>query len=74
MSPRRYATRPAVERGASGAAALFDGNNTADIVSWMFWNDEWEVDKVPDLVDQLMEYTVFGHMAWVVFPPYGFRL
>lgn len=62
--------RVAVE-GASGAAA-FDGNHTNDVVSWLFANDKWEDGAVPEMLDQLMEYTIHGHLAWVVFVPHGY--
>jgi hypothetical protein len=64
----------AVERGAIGAAAAFDGNHTDDVVSWLFYNDHWEASEVPAMLDQLMEHTVYGHLAWVVFAPFGFRI
>lgn len=64
--------RVAVE-GASGAAA-FDGNHSGDIVSWIFATDLWEDDKFEDTIMTLMYHTANGHLAWVVFPPEGYRL
>lgn len=77
MSKERGAghRRSAVEvEGASGAASSFDGNHTGDIVSWLFFNDKWKDDMWPETQEQLMMHTAWGHLAWVVFPPQGFRL
>ena len=63
---------PVAVEGASGAAA-FDGNHTNDMVSWLFANENWHPDRVQDQLAQLMEYTIYGHLAWVVFPPQGYR-
>ena len=73
MSPMRP-SGAAVERGAIGAAVAFDGNYSDDIVSWLFYNDYWNEADVPDMLDQLMEHTSRGHLAWVCFPPYGYRI
>lgn len=72
IEKRRYIPRNAVEDRASGAA-LFDGNDQ-NTVSWLFANDNWEDDRVPHLIDQLMEFTIVGNLAWVVFPKYGWRM
>src|SRR3954467_4714750 len=74
LMPSRPLRAAAVERGAIGAAAAFDGNYTDDVVSWMFFNEHWRDEDVPDLLDQLMGHTEWGHLSWVVFPPYGYRL
>jgi len=77
MPPRRAVPsgrRQPSNRGAIGAAAPFDGNDTNDITSWMFWNENWREVDVPDLITQLMDFTIIGHLSWVVFPPHGFRL
>lgn len=63
-----------VEGGASGAADTFDGNQTNDIVSWLFANSQWTEESVAQALAQLMEHTAMGHLAWVVFPREGFRL
>lgn len=65
----------AVEGGvASGAADNFDGNHTNDVLSWLFANVNWVDEAVPAMLDQLMEHTKWGHLAWVVFPKAGYRL
>lgn len=64
--------RVAVE-GASGAAA-FDGNHTNDVTSWIFNNEYWTAEKWEDSVLTLLYHTANGHLAWVVFPPQGFRI
>lgn len=76
MSVRRVPVprRLAIGEGASGAAALFDGNYSDDIVSWMFSNENWNDDDIPAMLDQLMQHTVWGHLGWVVFPKQGYRL
>ena len=66
-------SRFAVEAVASGAAR-FDGNKSKDIVSWLFANPDWKDSDVPAMLDQLMEYTSAGHLAWVCFPRQGYRL
>ena len=60
--------------GASGAAPSFDGNDQIRIVSWLFPNKGWVNSKVPLMLDELMQYTCLGHLAWVVFVPHGFRI
>ena len=64
----------AVEGGASGAAAAFDGNLTRDILSWLFPDDSWGTVNHDAMVAELMLWTESGHLAWVCFPPKGFRL
>ncbi len=73
-SARARPTPPAIGGSAIGAAVPFDGNYTDDIVSWMFWNEDWLEENVPDMLSQLMVFTEMGHLAWVVFPYPGFRL
>ena len=70
---RRGPARVAVEGVAIGAAP-FDGNQSNRVVSWMFSNPDWIDDQVPAMLDQLMEYTKWGHLAWVCFPKEGYRL
>lgn len=66
-----------VEGGrASGAASTFDGNHTNDVYSWLFPNENFDVydtDAFLRTLDILMERTVAGHLAWVLFAP-GIRL
>lgn len=62
------------EDAASGAAGRFDGNHTNDVLSWLFANVNWVDEAVPQMLDELMEHTKFGHLAWVVFPKPGYRL
>jgi hypothetical protein len=77
-SGREGGTRRPVEpvegTGASGAAPSFDGNHSGDIISWMFQNENWNDDRWPSLMDELMWFTVQGHLAWVVFTRGGFRI
>jgi hypothetical protein len=73
MSPAREGTGP-VEHRASGAAAKFDGNLTSQLLSWLFPNDKWMEQNVPDMVEELMMWTESGHLAWAVFPPLGYRI
>ena len=73
MAPAREGSVP-VERRASGAAVAFDGNHTRQLVSWMFPNENWLDENVVDMLIELMLWTDAGHLAWVVFPPQGFRL
>lgn len=61
-----------VER-ASGAAA-FDGNHTNDLQAWLLANQDWDPELVPVMLDQLMDWTLGGHLAWVAFLPEGYRL
>ena len=68
-SPR---SRVPVNGEASGAAPV-DGNHTNDTTSWLFANESWDDADVPMMLYQLMEFTVDGHLAWVVFPREGFR-
>lgn len=68
--PRRFV---AVEGRASGDAP-FDGNYTDSVLSWFFTNELWHTDGVPIMIQQLMDITEAGHLAWVVFPPEGYRL
>ena len=63
-----------IERSASGAAAAFDGNHTADPQAWLLANEDWDPELVPQMLDQLMDWVLLGHLAWVAFPPAGFRL
>lgn len=64
-----------IERSASGAAAAFDGNYTNAPESWLFSNARWRDDAFPELLEQLTFYMVeVDHLAWVVFPPPGFRI
>jgi hypothetical protein len=60
------------EPTAIGAARLFDGNHTDDLLSWMFANSYWDDSLVPDTLDKLMGYTIDGHLSWVIFPPQGY--
>lgn len=62
----------AVEDVASGAA-LFDGNDS-NVVSWLFANEQFKPDNMDSMFEQLMFFTMNGHLAWVVFPPEGFRV
>lgn len=62
----------AVEGRAVGVAS-FDGNASRMCVSWMFANQEWNESDLPEMYDQLMMHTAQGHLAWVVFPRYGYR-
>ena len=72
FAPRRY-TVP-VEAASSGADRL-DGNETNNVVSWLFATEDWVDENVPDVLISLMENTVlYDHLAWVVFPPYGYRV
>jgi len=64
----------AVESSAIGAAAAFDGNYTNDLVSWLFPNEKWTAEAVPQMLEELMLYTMHGHLAWCVFAPGGFRI
>lgn len=73
MPPARDTEAVAVEGGASGAAATFDGNFTGDLESWLFANSSWTDQAFPSLLDQLSWYTAHGHLAWCLFPPFGFR-
>ncbi len=66
---------PVEGAGASGAAPTFDGNHTDDVTSWLFQNDRWTPEKWPELMEELMLFTVqYNHLSWVVFPYNGFRL
>lgn len=64
----------AVEGVASGAADPFDGNEQEMVVSWLFANRNWQDSAVPQMLDELMQYTIAGHLAWVCFPRFGFRV
>lgn len=64
----------AVEGVASGAADSFDGNEQDMVVSWLFANRNWQDSAVPTMLDELMQYTIHGHLAWVCFPRPGFRI
>lgn len=63
---------------ASGAASSFDGNHTNDVLSFMFPNQYFTLTPEEFLesesFESLMERTMWGHLAWVFFPPQGFRL
>ena len=74
MPPARDSEAFPVEGGASGAAAAFDGNHSRSILSWIIPGENWNDRSVADALDELMEWTVAGHLAWVIFPPYGFRI
>jgi hypothetical protein len=74
MPPARDSEVLPVEGGASGAAAAFDGNLTHDLDSWIFPNGHWRDEAALDVLHELMVWTTSGHLAWVVFPPSGFRL
>lgn len=52
-----------------GGRSPFDGNHTSDIVSWLipFKGTRWEGLNEGQL-EQLMDWTIAGHLAWVVFP------
>lgn len=65
---------PVPVEGAAIGAAPFDGNKTDSIVTWLFMGEEFDASNTPEMMRQLVEYTKWGHLAWVVFPPLGFRL
>ena len=62
-----------VEGGrASGAASTFDGNHTNDVYSWLIPNELWDptdYESLQQTIDILMERTIKGHLAWVLFVP-----
>lgn len=47
----------------------FDGNHTSDVVSWLipFPGQQW-MPLSAGQMEQLMDWTEAGHLAWVVFP------
>lgn len=58
---------------ASGAADPFDGNYTNRVQAWMFPLD-WDESDMELMMAQLIDFTAMGHLAWVLFPPEGFRI
>lgn len=70
--PGRVNRPPFPVGGVASGAAPSDGNDS-DIVSWLFANDQWTEEAVPDMLEVLMEQTMKGHLAWVCFPAQGFR-
>jgi hypothetical protein len=73
MTPAREGSG-AVEGGASGAAAAFDGNHTDNLMSWMFPNENFLSENHAAMIEELMMWTEAGHLAWCAFVPRGFRL
>lgn len=71
VDPRHPALR--VRKFYRRAAAAFDGNLSADPTNWLFPTEDF--DSLPtEAVETLMARTVEGNVAWVIFPPAGFRL
>lgn len=73
MSFRRRApgTR-ALLRGAG--AERFDGNTSDDLRRWYYPDAEFIYGLHVETIEALMERTEGGDLAWVLFPPEGFRL
>lgn len=72
MSPRRVARDRdgnVVEGVSDGRRSTFDGNYTRTLTSWLipFTGTAWE-ELDEDQYNQLMEWTVNGHLSWCVFP------
>lgn len=51
----------------------FDGNRTDDVHEWLFATLDFQ-DDTAKWMRELMEHSVDGNIAWVIFPPEGFRL
>lgn len=69
----RTGCRSVPVEGRAVGVASFDGNHSAHCVSWMFAASSWNEKDVPQMLDQLMVYTLADHLAWVVFPKAGYR-
>lgn len=69
MSQRRGDSRRFVPVEASDGRLGFDGNDTRRIVSWLIPHPGKKFEPLADeQVEQLMDWTAAGHLAWVVFP------
>jgi len=71
MPPRRARDRRQVAVGGitDGRPSTFDGNYTRTLVSWLMPMPGTPFEELGEKqYDQLMEWTIGGHLAWCVFP------
>lgn len=74
MPPARDSEEARVPVVRASGAAAFDGNHTNDLQAWLLHNKDWDPELIPLMLDQLMDWTASGHLAWVAFLPQGYRL
>jgi len=69
MTQRRRDSRRFVPVEVSDGRRGFDGNDTRKIVSWLLPHFGQKFEPLEDeQIEQLMDWTAAGHLAWVVFP------